>query len=208
MAVRLRRPTEEDYENPCDDESALDLPLATVAAPAAEEPAAVEEVETESVSEPEAEGQLNLFEDVEELQDDGLDFDMTGEEVIPVSETKPDLESSMELNMDDFDLTMPEESDTELLDEVGTAGLRTSEMSLTNSDLFKPGLDDIEPEGEEDLFADDDDFLEDEVSGAVVNETTDSEDEPLLLEDPLDDTADLIADEQTLNIAGMSFRNK
>ena len=208
MAVRLRRPTEEDYENPFDDESALDLPLATVAAPAAEEPAAVEEVETESVSEQEAEGQLNLFEDVEELQDDGLDFDMTGEEVIPVSETKPDLESSMELNMDDFDLTMPEESDTELLDEVGTAGLRTSEMSLTNSDLFKPGLDDIEPEGEEDLFADDDDFLEDEVSGAVVNETTDSEDEPLLLEDPLDDTADLIADEQTLNIAGMSFRNK
>ena len=133
---------------------------------------------------------------------------MTGDQVIPVSEVKPDLESSMELNMDDFDLTMPEESDTELLDEVGTANLHTSEMSLTNSDLFKPGLDDIEPEGDADLFADDDDFLDDEITGDAVKGTVNTEDEPLLLEDPLDDTADLIAEEETLNIAGMNFRNR
>ena len=201
MAVRLRRPSEADYADPFEEESVLDLvkdePKEAPAAVLTEEPAAEEN--------PEAEGQLNLFRDIEAITDEDDALEFTAEEaVIPA----PAIENSTELNMDDFDLSLPEDNDTELLADVPSAPIeKTSNMSLTNSDLYKPELDGIDTEAD-DLFEDDDflddDELPDDADTAELD--IDEEDEPQLLEEPLEDTSDLPSSDKTLNIAGMNFR--
>lgn len=205
MAVRLRRPDEADYADPYEDESVLDLVT---------EEAVKEIVETVSEdipveADPEAEGQLNLFSDIKAITDEDDDLEFTAEEtVIPAQQ----LENSTELNMDDFDLSLPAENDTEILDDIPEAPVeKTSGMSLTNSDLYKPELDGIGTEADDLFEDDDDDFLDDD---ELPDETDtaelpvkDEEDEPQLLEDPIDeDTSELFAREETLNIAGMNFR--
>ena len=201
MAVRLRRPSEADYADPFEEESVLDL----VKDEPKEEPAAVLTEEPAAEENPEAEGQLNLFRDIEAITDEDDALEFTAEEaVIPA----PAIENSTELNMDDFDLSLPEDNDTELLDDVPSAPIeKTSNMSLTNSDLYKPELDGIDTEAD-DLFEDDDflddDELPDEADTAELD--IDEEDEPQLLEEPLEDTSDLPSSDKTLNIAGMNFR--
>lgn len=207
IAVRLRRPLEADYDIEPEDESVLDLVSEEpVVMPAGEEVIAAAEEIVEDVK-TEAEGQLNLFEDIEELTDEDDELEFTAPEpVIPVPEPAPEPENSMELNMDDFDLSLPEESDTEVLDEVTTEPQKEIRMSYTNSDLFNPELDDIELTDENLL---DDDFLEDDELPDDLGDLIgmdDEEDESILLEDPLDDTAEIMLDEGTLDIPGMDFR--
>ena len=206
IAVRLRRPVKEDYLDSEDDESVLDLvveeePLIEI------EEGYVEDIEAAS----EVEGQLNLFEDIEAEPEDEIEFEFITEETVPAepekteepepepeiepepvyvpshsSAPKPDNSSSMELNMDEFDLRLPDDSDTELLDDVTSEKERTVSMSLTNSDLFKPGLDDIE----EDELLDDVEYLEDDELPDTMSRDLKAinYDEPELLEDTLSDT--------------------
>ena len=113
--------------------------------------------------------------------------------------------------MDDFDLRLPDDSDTELLDDVTSEKERTISMSLTNSDLFKPGLDDID----EDDLLDDVEYLEDDELPDTMSRDLKAVnyDEPELLEDTLSDTlSDTMSDTDdglqvtgTLNI-GVNIR--
>lgn len=212
IAVRLRRPSEEDYLEPLEDESVLDIVKETEPETVAEEVVetvaeAAEEVSTE------AEGQLNLFEDIEELTVDEDDFEFTAEE--PAVTAAPLPEDSMSLNMDEIDLSLPaEENDTEILDDIPSSPLtKTAEMSLTNSDLYKEGLDDIEVDDDlaEDAALDDLSLeLEDDLPDDVIDEVTASvaaEDfgEYDLLDDTVE-TDDLPLIDETLDIASMDFR--
>ena len=212
IAVRLRRPSEEDYLEPLEDESVLDIVKETEPETVAEEVVetvaeAAEEVSTE------AEGQLNLFEDIEELTVDEDDFEFTAEE--PAVTAAPLPEDSMSLNMDEIDLSLPaEENDTEILDDIPSSPLtKTAEMSLTNSDLYKEGLDDIEVDDDlaEDAALDDLSLeLEDDLPDDVIDEVTDSvAAEDFGKYDLLDDTVetdDLPLIDETLDIASMDFR--